>query len=148
MPGPMTRTPQQKSPPTGAHATAPGGDDPGGTVHANRLWAALITARAGAPPRIRVHTEDAVFRFYLPMARALARSSAQYPDDPQGAEQAAELGLAQAVLAWRHPSGQGFDRAATAAINNHLRQAALERPRIPPERPSREVVDRCRPIDE
>jgi len=43
-------------------------------------------------------------------------------DDPEGAEQAAELGLAQAVLAWRHPSSQGFDRAATAAINNHLRQ--------------------------
>jgi hypothetical protein len=38
------------------------------------------------------------------------------------AEQAAELGLAQAVLAWRHPSGQGFDRAATTAIVNHLQQ--------------------------
>jgi hypothetical protein len=52
------------------------------------------------------------------------------------------------VLAWRYPSGQGFDRAAAAAIKNHLRQAALEPPRIPPERRSREVVDRCRPIDE
>ena len=56
------------------------------------------------------------------MARGLARSSAQHPDDPEGAEQAAELGVAQAVLAWRYPSGQGFDRAVTAAINNQLLQ--------------------------
>jgi hypothetical protein len=91
-----------------------------------------------------------VFRFYLPMARALARSSAQYPDDPEGADLAAELGLAAAVLAWRYPSGQGFDRAAAAAINNHLRQG---RARTTPH-PARTTVPRGggpgadHPIDE
>ena len=99
-----------------------GGHHPVGVSHADRLWIALILARAGDTRITRAHTEDAVFRFYLPMARTLARSAARYPDDPQGAEQAAELGLAQAVLAWGYPSGQGFDRAVTTAINNHLKQ--------------------------
>ena len=119
----MTPTPQQMWPPTADRTTLVGVDDPGGAAgHAERLWVALGNARDGDLPRTRAHTEDAVFRFYLPMARALARSSARYLDDPEGAEQAAELGLAQAVLAWRHPSGQGFDRAATTAIVNHLQQ--------------------------
>jgi len=141
----MTPTPQHLSPPAAGRANPLDGGDPVGVCHADRLWIALTLARAGDTPTIRAYTEDAVFRFYLPMARALARSSAQYPDDPEGADQAAELGLAQAVLAWRYPSGQGFDRAAAAAINNHLRQATIEPPRIPPEQPSREAVDRCRP---
>ena len=102
-------------------------------------------------PRTRAHTEDAVFRFYLPMARTLARSSARYPHDPEGAEQAAELGLAQAVLAWRHPTGQGFDRAARAAIINHLQQG---RARTAPhlrrqdDRPARQWTGAHHPIDE
>jgi len=118
----MTPTPQQLSPPAAGRTNPCGGGDPVGVSHADRLWIALTLARAGDTPSTRAHTEDAVFRFYLPMARTLARSSARYPDDPEGAEQAAELGLAQAVLAWRYPSGQGFDRAAAAAITNHLRQ--------------------------
>jgi hypothetical protein len=134
MPGPMTPTPQHLSPPAAGRANPLDGGDPVGVCHADRLWIALTLARAGDTPTIRAYTEDAVFRFYLPMARALARSSAQYPDDPEGADQAAELGLAQAVLAWRYPSGQGFDRAAAAAITNHLRQAP-EPPHISPERP-------------
>ncbi len=106
-----------------------------GVSYADRLWIALTLARAGDTPSTRAYTEDAVFRFYLPMARALARSSAHYRDDREGADQAAELGLAQAVLAWRYPSGQGFDRAAAAAINDHLRQGRPETPHISPERP-------------
>ena len=70
-----------------------------------------------------MYTEDAVFRFYLPTAHTLTRSSARYPHDPEGAEQAAELGLAQAVLAWRRPTGQGFDRAARAAVLHQLQQS-------------------------
>ena len=134
MPGSMTPTPQQMSPPTTARATTAGGDDPSGTVHADRLWAALINARAGDLSRTRVHTEDAVFRFYLPMAHALARSSARYPHDPEGAEQAAELGLAQVVLAWRRPTGQGFDRAARAAILHQLQQGRARTAQHPPAR--------------
>jgi hypothetical protein len=146
----MTPTPQQLSPPAAGRTNPLGGGDPDGVSHADRLWIALTLARAGDTPSTRAHTEDAVFRFYLPMARALARSSAQYPDDHEGAEQAAELGLAAAVLAWRYPSGQGFDRAAAAAINNHLRQG---RARTTPH-PARTTVPRGggpgadHPIDE
>ena len=121
MPGSMT--PQQMSSPMAGRARTVGGDDPGDTAaHADRLWAALVNVRTGDRPSTRARTEDAVFRFYLPMARTLARSSDRYPPDPEGAEQAAELGLAQAVLAWRRPTGEGFDRAARAAILHHLQQ--------------------------
>jgi len=146
----MTPSPQQLSPPAAGRTNPFGGGDPDGVSHADRLWIALTLARAGGTPSTRANTEDAVFRFYLPMARALARSSAKYQDDPEGTEQAAELGLAQAVLAWRHPSGQGFDRAATAAINNHLRQGRA--PTTP--HPARTTVppggghDADHPIDE
>ena len=120
----MTPTPQQMWPPTADRTTLVGVDDPGGAAgHAERLWVELVNARDGDLPRTRAHTEDAVFRFYLPMARTLARSSDRYPSDPEGAEQAAELGLAQAVLAWRRPTGQGFDRAARAAILSQLQQS-------------------------
>jgi len=122
VPEPMTSSPQQMSPPGTGRATPAGADDQGGAAHADRLWIALTLARAGDTPNTLARTEDAVFRFYLPLARTLARTSARHLDDPEGAEQAAELGLAQAVLAWRHPSGQGFDRAATTAIVNHLQQ--------------------------
>ena len=118
VPEPMTSSPQQMSPPGTGRATPAGADDPGGAACADRLWIALTLARAGDTSNTLARTEDAVFRFYLP----LARTSARHLDDPEGAEQAAELGLAQAVLAWRHPSGQGFDRAATTAIVNHLQQ--------------------------
>ena len=138
MPGPMTPSPQQLSPPAAGRTNPFGGGDPDGVSHADRLWIALTLARAGGTPSTRANTEDAVFRFYLPMARALARSSAKYQDDPEGIEQAAELGLAQAVLAWRYPSGQGFDRAATAAITNYLRQG---RTRTTPH-PARTTVPR------
>lgn len=39
---------------------------------------------------------------------------------PDEAEQAAELGLAQAVLAWRQPDSDGFERFARAAITSEL----------------------------
>lgn len=119
----MTPTAQQMSTATASRATTVGGVHAGGTAHADRLWVALNHARAGNTPSTRAHSENAVFRFYLPIARTLARSSARYPHDPEEAEQAAELGLAQAVLAWLHPTGRGFDRAATGAIIAHLQQA-------------------------
>ena len=128
----MTPTPQQTMSPWAGHATAVGGDHPEGAADADRLWVALSRARTGNTPRTRAHSEDAVFRFYLPLARTLARTSARHSDDPEGAEQAAELGLAQAVLAWRHPSGQGFDRAATTAIVNHLQQGRTQTATPPP----------------
>src|SRR5580765_4219830 len=70
---------------------------------AQHLWDRLLRARVDS--QIVSVAEDAVFRFYLPLARALADSAAVNPDR---AEQAAELGLAKAVLAWRHPDCAGF----------------------------------------
>lgn len=63
---------------------------------AQPLWDRLIRARTESP--IVSIAEDAVFRFYLPLARTLARSSAESERDPDRAEQAAELGLARAVV--------------------------------------------------
>jgi hypothetical protein len=139
------------SSPVASRATAVGGVRAGGTANADRLWAALNHARAGNTPSTRVHTEDAVFRFYLPMARNLARCSTRYPHDPEEAEQAAELGLAQAVLAWLHPTGRGFDRAATAAIIRHLQCAHSQRTRHLPRQDDRLAHQRNvahHPIDE
>jgi hypothetical protein len=72
---------------------------PSDTVTADRLWEALHQARAGRTPQTLAHTQDAVFRFYLPMARTLARAAVGEPAHQVVAERAAELGLADAVLA-------------------------------------------------
>jgi hypothetical protein len=119
----MTATPlQHLSPETPARNTVTPGIEYDLPDHADQLWMALIRARTGNLPQTRAHSEDAVFRFYLPLSRALAQSSPRCQQDPAGAEQAAELGLAQAVLAWPHSTGQGFDRAARGAITYQLRQ--------------------------
>jgi hypothetical protein len=147
----MMPTTQQMSSPTARRATTIDGAPAGGTAHPDRLWVALYHARAGNTPSIRAHTENAVFRFYLPLARTLARSSTWYPHDPDEVEQAAELGLAQAVLAWLHPNGQGFDRAATAAIVGHLQHAHSQAIRRLPRRDDRLAQQRVvahHPIDE
>jgi hypothetical protein len=114
---------QQFSPaPAGPRPITAVHDEQCGAAHADRLWTELTRARAGDRLLVQVNTEDAVFRFYLPLARASARVSPHFQRDPEGADRAAELGLARAVLAWRHPSGQGFDRAARGAISSQLRR--------------------------
>jgi hypothetical protein len=90
------------------------------TVTADRLWEALHQARAGRTPQTLAHTQDAVFRFYLPMARTLARAAVGEPAHQVVAERAAELGLAHAVLAWRHRASGGFRRFARSAIERQL----------------------------
>lgn len=97
-------------------------DDAGriGAAAAERLWAALHRARSGDTPITLAHTEDAVFRFYLPMARTLAHAAAADPADRGAAEQTAELGLAQAVLAWPQRTASGFSEFAKAAITVRL----------------------------
>ncbi|MEP6562628.1 MAG: hypothetical protein ABJD68_16330 [Nakamurella sp.] len=89
---------------------------------AERLWDELSQARGAKSSRPVADLEDAAFRLYLPMARTLARSVDQ-PADLNAAEQAAELGLARAILAWRHRSSVGFRVFARSVI---LRQ--LQRP--------------------
>ena len=92
--------------------------DPGA---ARQLWDALILARGGSP--VISAAEDAVFRFYLPLAHTLVqRRAALQPDQLAIVEQAAELGLAKAVLAWRGPDSDGFFFFARAAIESHIRR--------------------------
>jgi len=64
--------------------------------------------------------EDAVFRLYLPMARSLAARTTAGSVAGTSPEQVAELGLAQAVLAWRKPHGDGFAAVARRCINGRL----------------------------
>ena len=73
-------------------------------------------------PRVLAAAEDAVFRFYLPLARSLAAGAASPAPDREGLEQAAELGLAQAVLGWRGSDPAGFERYAGYVVTARLQQ--------------------------
>ena len=57
---------------------------------AEALWAALARARSIGEPRVIASAEDAVFRFYLPLAHALAAGAAtRRRTDPTGSVHAA-----------------------------------------------------------
>lgn len=86
---------------------------------AERLWGELSKARAAHNPHPVADLEDAAFRFYLPMARTLAHSVDESVD-PTMAEQAAELGLARAVLGWRQQTSDGFRGFARTTIAGQL----------------------------
>ena len=91
-----------------------------------------MLARAGTDnaPRTLAAARDSVFGRYLPMARTLATTPGpgSRPVDPADAIQAAELGLAQAVLRWRRPDGDGFEVTARAAIAAQLRRLPAATP--------------------
>ena len=86
------------------------------------MWSVMARARTSDAPRTLAAARDEVFRRYLPMARTLANSAGpeHRPVDPVRAEQAAELGLAQAVLGWRRPDGAGFELFASVAVAAQL----------------------------
>ena len=86
------------------------------------VW--YVLAGAGKAPRTRAAARDAVFGRYLPMARTVATTPGpgSRPVDTADAEQVAELGLAQAVLGWGRPDGEGFEATARAAIAAQLRR--------------------------
>jgi len=94
---------------------------------AKTLWDALIQARSQSP--VISAAEDAVFRFYLPLARATARTYAGWVVEPDLAEQAAELGLANAVLAWRRADICAFAAFARAAMIRQMSATANARAR-------------------
>jgi len=94
---------------------------------AKTLWDALIQARSQSP--VISAAEDAVFRFYLPLARATARTYAGWVVEPDLAEQAAELGLANAVLAWRRADICAFAAFARAAMIRQMSVTAKARAR-------------------
>ena len=85
------------------------------------VWFVLARARTDNTPRTLAAAQDAVFQRYLPMARTMANSPRTgRSDERAGAEQAAEIGLAQAVLGWRRPDSDGFEVSARAAIASQL----------------------------
>lgn len=97
-------------------------------AEAEALWAALAGARSTGVPRVIASAEDAVYRFYLPLAHALAAGAAprqRTPSgmDPMGGVHAAELGLASAVLSW-HGAEPGFLRCASVAITERLHRSS------------------------
>ena len=91
---------------------------------AERLWDALYLARVGKSRHQVVGLEDAAFRLYLPMTRTLAHTvtggGGSDRVDVAAAEEAAELGLARAVLAWRERTSGGFRRFARSIILREL----------------------------
>lgn len=87
---------------------------------ARTLWESLTRARSGSP--LISTAEDAVFRFYLPLAQELARNELALGVGPELAEEAAELGLAKAVLSWRRPDTLAFTAFARVAIEAQIRQ--------------------------
>lgn len=93
-----------------------------GTGVAQEMWDALRRARAEQTPRTLAQLEDALFRHYLPMARTMAIDHTVDTADPEAVGQAAEVGLAQAILAWRQRDSAGFDRYAQATISAQLRR--------------------------
>lgn len=89
---------------------------------AQRLWQVLVRARAEYAPRVLAEAEDAVFRYYLPLARSLAADRAAGAPGPVAVVQAAELGLSQAVLSWPKTDKAGFERFAVATVAARLDQ--------------------------
>ena len=94
---------------------------PADSAAAERLWDALYLARAGKTWKPVADLEDAAFRLYLPTARTLAHTVVgDDPVDRGAAEQAADLGLAYAVLAWRQRTSGGVRRFARSTIMRQL----------------------------
>jgi hypothetical protein len=140
---PMTNeTPGDESPGTAeaalldmAHTDREGtGPVGGGGDAAEGLWDALAKARAEYAPQLLAATEDAVVRFYLPLARRLASAVAPRGLDHLEAEHAAVVALTHAVLAWQDAAREGFDAFARAAISSQLRFLAAAENQIWPDR--------------
>lgn len=92
----------------------------GAAAAARALWRVAQWARTGSDRAGVTAADDDVYRFYLPWARAFALDHVDAGVDLALAEQAAELGLAKAVLAWGHPDGDGFAGYAAAAVHQQI----------------------------
>ena len=116
------------------HTVREGAGPVDGDGAAEELWDALARARAEYAPQLLAATEDAVVRFYLPLARTLASAVAPRGLDQFEAEHAAVVALAHAVLAWQDAAREGFDAFARAAIKSQLRFLAAAEDQIWPDR--------------
>ena len=97
-----------------------------------RLWDALARARATDDPGALAAAEDGVFRFYLPLAHAIAQEWASGTEVAIDVVRGAELGLAEAVLARRQPGSRGFEAFARVVITAELRRGDSTRRRHRP----------------
>ena len=84
-----------------------------------RLWDSFAAARAYYDPRILAAAEDAVYQFYLPLARHLAHATNSAAESRRVR---AERGLAKAVMAWVRPDAGQFEEYARGAIESEMRQ--------------------------
>jgi len=83
---------------------------------AEELWDALTRARQHYAPLVLTAAEDALLKFYLPLAREMADSKSVAGADPVVAKRTAEVALAQAIVGWDQRTSEGFDGYACAAI--------------------------------
>jgi hypothetical protein len=120
--------------PNMAHTDREGAGPVDGDGAVEELWDALARARVEYAPQLLAATEDAVVRFYLPLARTLASAVAPRGLDQFEAEHAAAVALAHAVLAWQDAAREGFDAFARAAIKSQLRFLAAAENQIWPDR--------------
>jgi len=88
------------------------------------VWDALTRARAEYAPMVLASAEEAVVRFYRPLAQTLARAASPRWLERVKAEQAASVALARAVVSWQEGAREGFDAFARAAIDSQLRLLA------------------------
>ena len=110
----MTVTSEQVSGGDTVTAAPAGPDlDLGRELVANQLWKTLNHARANPSlPKTLTDVEDAVFRFYLPFAHAVAEGHPAAAAHSAVMEQAAEVGLARRLRQQRAAERGRFpDRA-------------------------------------
>jgi hypothetical protein len=107
-----------------ADAGLPAGHHTASIAENDQLWASFTEAKSSGSTRRVAAAEDAVFRHYRPWALSLAEAAC-----PGGANgpghalyrEAAEVGLAQAVLNWRHGGEGRFGDFARRSILSRIR---------------------------
>ncbi len=83
---------------------------------AEELWDALARAREHYAPLVLTAAENALLKFYLPLAREMSGSSSVAGVDPAIAEHTAEVALSHAIVGWDQRTSEGFDGYACAAM--------------------------------
>ena len=112
------------------------------------MGCALPCPHGPIPAAGRRSEEGAAFRRYPPLDRTLAHTAAGDAQDAvrTPVEQAAELGLANAILAWRQRTGAAFHRFARAGIGNCIGGECFGRLLVPRDRlPDMDDTARPRP---
>lgn len=94
------------------------------STHEQSLSQTWDRARSDPAPATRSDAEDALFRYYLPLATDLAHRYATTHGNLSRALHAAEVGLARAILDWQHRDYTRFESFARLSIDRSLRAPA------------------------